>query len=368
MPFQHTTRTSTVLHPDGRYESETVQETTRLPAAGLGRKAVDIINEKNALKKPWVAFEYYPPRTEAGTENLIARFHKMNKQGPAYGDMTWGAGGSTSDLTLELCTKMLHDVGMEPNMHLTCTNMEVSKIDNALEGAKRASIRNIVALRGDPPVGQDKWEATEGGFECALDLVKYIRQHHGDYFCVSVAGYPEGHPNVILPVEDESKLTESELTRVVRNDDGVFVCSDADYEKEMKYLKSKVDAGADFIITQMFFESKLFSKFVVDCRAYGINVPIMPGIMLIQSYGGFKRMTSLCKSRVPAELMAAIDGIPNVSKEEHAKLVKEFGIKQGAKICKELIEDGHYGLHLYCLNLEQVTYGVMEDLGLLKQV
>jgi len=244
--------------------------------------------------------------------------------------------------------------------------MEASKVDQALELSKRASIRNIVALRGDPPHGQDKWEVTEGGFSCALDLVKYIRKNHGDYFCVSVAGYPEGHPNVILPVEDESKLSESELTRVVRNSDGVFVCSDADYDKEMKYLKAKVDAGADFIITQMFFETKLFLKFVDDCRAYGINVPIMPGIMLIQSFGGFKRMTSMCKSRVPAELMAAIDAIPNNSPEEHGKLVKEFGIKEGAKMCRELLAAEQYGLHLYCLNMEHVTYGVMKELGLLK--
>lgn len=366
MPYQFTTKTSTVLYPDGRYESRTTEETRRVPAAGLGRKISDIIAEKDAAKKPWVAFEYYPPRTEKGTENLIARFHKMNKQCPAYGDMTWGAGGSTSDLTLDLCTTMLHDVGMEPNMHLTCTNMEKSKIDIALAGCKKNSIRNIVALRGDPPHGAEEWTATEGGFECALDLVKYIRKHHGDYFCLSVAGYPEGHPNMIKPVEDESALTESELTRVVRNSDGVFVCFDKDYEIEMNYLKEKVDAGADVIITQMFFEAKLFSKFVDDCRAYGINVPIMPGIMLIQSYNGFKRMTSMCKSRVPAELMEAIDAIPDKSKEEHTQLVKEFGIKEGAKLCRELLAAGHYGLHLYCLNLEQVTYGVMSELGLLK--
>jgi methylenetetrahydrofolate reductase (NADPH) len=367
MPYQHVTKTKTVLHPDGRYETSSSEETRRVPPEGLGRKAIDIINEKNATKKPWVAFEYYPPRTDKGTENLLARMVKMKEQGPAYGDMTWGAGGSTSDLTLELCTKMLHDIGMEPNMHLTCTNMEESKIHIALDGCKKVGIRNIVALRGDPPHGQDKWEATEGGFSCALDLVKYIRAQYGDYFCISTAGYPEGHPNVILPVEDESKLTESELTRVVRNSDGVFVCSDADYEKEMKYLKAKVDAGADFIITQMFFEAKLFSKFVKDCRAYGINVPIMPGIMLIQSFGGFKRMTQLCKSRVPAELMAAIDAIPNNDKDEHAQLVKEFGIQQGAKLCRELIADGHVGLHMYSLNLEYVTYGVMKELGLFKE-
>lgn len=368
MPVQYTIETKTVLSPDGHFTSSTTERRVRLPPAGLGRKTSDIIAEKQAANKPWVAFEYYPPRTTDGVKNLVSRLHKMNKVCPAYGDMTWGAGGSTSEITVDLCTSMLHDVGMEPNMHLTCTNMELSKIDEALAACKANSIRNIVALRGDPPLGADHWEAVAGGFSCARDLVQYIRKNHGDYFSISVAGYPEGHPNVITPVVDESKLSASELTRLVRNADGVFVCHDVDYNKEMAYLKSKVDAGADVIITQMFFEAKLFSKFVVDCREAGIKVPIMPGIMLIQNYSGFKRMTALCKSRVPAELTAEIDAIPRVpavSEDEHIKQIKEFGIKQGAQLCQELIDAGHVGLHLYCLNLEQVTYGVMERLGMM---
>lgn len=332
-----------------------------------GRKCIDIISEKVATGKPYFAFEYYPPRTEDGAKNLCARFGKMQKQGPAYGDMTWGAGGSTSDMTVDLCKKMVQEYGMEANMHLTCTNMEIAKIDDALKTCKEVGIRNIVALRGDPPVGQDKWEATEGGFECALDLVKYIRKGYGDWFCISVAGYPEGHPNAITTVEDASKLSEAEKGRLVTNEDGQFVCTDADYKKEMDYLKEKMDAGADFIITQMFFEVEVFNTFVKDCIAYGITAPVMPGIMLIQSYGGFKRMTKMCKSRVPQQIHDDLDALPQDDKKEHERLVKEYGIKNGTKICNELMASGHMGLHLYCLNLETVTYGVLKNLNLLKE-
>lgn len=321
-----------------------------------------LVRKKQEEGKPFFSFEYYPPRTDDGVENLIQRFAKMKAQGPLFCDMTWGAGGSTSDLTLDLCKKM-KELGLVSNMHLTCTNMEVSKIDAALEGAKKAGIRNIVALRGDPPHGQDKWEATEGGFQCALDLVKYIREKYGDYFCLSVAGYPEGHPNSITPVDDESKLSESEKTRVVKNSDGVFVCTDEAYAKEIAYLKEKIDAGANMIITQMFFDTPVFLKFVNDCREVGIDVPILPGIMLIQNAGGFKRMTAMCKSRVPDEVREKVDACG-----DDKDAIKEYGSTFGHEVCQQLIDAKLYGLHLYCLNLEQVVYRVLDKLGLKQPV
>ena len=210
--------------------------------------------------------------------------------------------------------------------------MPKNLIDEALKGAKEGGIRNIVALRGDPPKGKEDWEACESGFSCALDLVKYIRKEYGDFFCISVAGYPEGHPTVIKPVKDGkdgvSKLSKSEQSRLVvveeeENETTVtkyYVCSDVDFASEIAYLKKKVDAGADLIITQMFFEPNVFIEFVKACRKAGINCPIVPGIMLIQAYGGFCRMTKFCKSCVPKTLKEDLEKVKDSSKD-----VKKLG-------------------------------------------
>ena len=251
---------------------------------------------------------------------------------PLYADVTWGAGGTTSDLTLELCVRMKAEFGMEPNMHLTCTNMPVEKITAALEGAVRADIRNIVALRGDPPKGEETWTAAAGGLTCALDLVKHIRAAHGDFFCISVAGYPEGHPSVITKVDpaDVPTLSEGERLRLAARPDGDYVCRDDAWAREIAYLKAKVDAGADMIITQMFFDVDVFLAFVRDCRAAGIAVPIQPGLMLVQAYGGFTRMVEFCKTRVPPALAAAIEAVKDSDAD-----IKALGIQQGVEVCRK---------------------------------
>lgn len=167
---------------------------------------------------------------------------------PLFSDVTWGAGGSTADLTLDIA-KQLRETGHVANMHLTCTNMEKDgdpkkAVHSALETAKSNGIMNIVALRGDPAHGQDEWKAAEGGFTCALDLVEYIRANFGSDFGISVAGYPEGHPNAISLIEDPSTMSETEKARSSTEDGKVYTCRDEDYKKEMDYLKKKIDAGA----------------------------------------------------------------------------------------------------------------------------
>jgi methylenetetrahydrofolate reductase (NADPH) len=166
---------------------------------------------------------------------------------PLFTDVTWGAGGSTADLSLRIA-QHAHDTGHVANMHLTCTNLPgqdpKAAVRDALQAAMDGGIRNIVALRGDPPAGQDDWVAAEGGFSCALDLVVFIREEFGDTFGVSVAGYPEGHPNAISEIESEEGLSAEELLRCSKFDGKVYCCKDADYAKEMDYLKLKVDAGA----------------------------------------------------------------------------------------------------------------------------
>merc|ERR1719327_1840465 len=250
-------------------------------------------------------------------------------------DVTWGAGGSTADKTLEICINALKYHGLDVMMHLTCTNMEKEALHRALTTCKENGICNILALRGDPPAGVNagEWKAVEGGFAYAVDLVKYIREEFGDYFCIAVAGYPEGH------LEMESK--------------------DAD----LRYLKEKVDAGADMIVTQLFYDNGEFFAWRDKCVEMGITIPILPGIMPIQSYGGFTRMTSLCKTKLPPTLMEDLEPI----KDDDQK-VKDFGVQLAVRSCQELVARGTPGLHFYTLNLETSVMRIIKGLGLIDEL
>merc|ERR1719456_1458687 len=237
-------------------------------------------------------------------------------------DVTWGAGGSTADKTLEICINALKYHGLNVMMHLTCTNMPKEKLKEALDICKENGIRNILALRGDPPGHLEKGAESEGfkqcdgGFAYATDLVKYIRQEFGDYFCIAVAGYPEGH------------LEATSL------------------DDDLKHLKEKIDAGSDLIVTQLFYDNDEFVNFEAKCRAMGITCPVLPGIMPIQSFGGFTRMTSLCKTKVPQYIHDALEPV-----KESDEKVKDMGVELAIKQCKDLLARGSPGLHFYTLNL-----------------
>jgi len=263
----------------------------------------------------------------------------MASLGPAFCDITWGAGGSTADLTLDIAARMQNDVGVETMMHLTCTNMPVAQLNDALDKCLAAGITNILALRGDPPKGQDEFTTVEGGFSCALDLVKHVKARHGDAFGIGVAGYPEAHPDAI--VDDPVQMEKN-------------------YRADIAYLKEKIDAGAQFVVTQLFYDVSAFTKFVADARAIGIQCPIVPGIMPIMTAGGFQRMTSFCKTRVPAEVAAAVEAV----KGDDDK-VKAYGVELGTAMCRQLLAAGVPGIHMYTLNLERTAVAILDTLGLL---
>ncbi|KAG8727035.1 hypothetical protein FRC12_022859, partial [Ceratobasidium sp. 428] len=210
----------------------------------------------------WWSFEYFPPRTAQGLQNLLDRIERMRGLGPEFVDITWNAGGRTSDLTSELVKTCQGVIGVETCMHLTCTNMPQDKVDVALREAKAAGCRNILALRGDPPTGQEEWTTVQGGFQHGIDLVRHIRKEHGDYFDIAVAGFPQ---TITLP--------------------------EAEAAQEMQWLKEKCDAGANFIFTQMFYDADVFIRWVKAARAAGITIPIVPGINPIQTWNGFIRAT-----------------------------------------------------------------------------
>ncbi|XP_061353076.1 methylenetetrahydrofolate reductase (NADH) 2-like [Gastrolobium bilobum] len=287
------------------------------------------------------SFEFFPPKTEDGVDNLFERMDRMVAHNPSFCDITWGAGGSTADLTLEIANKMQNIVCVETMMHLTCTNMPVEKIDHALQTIKSNGLQNVLALRGDPPHGQDKFVQTEGGFACARDLVKHIRDQYGDYFGITIAGYPEAHPDVI-------------------GSDGLAPVEG--YQNDLAYLKSKVDAGADLIVTQLFYDTDIFLKFVNDCRQIGITCPIVPGIMPINNYKGFFRMTGFCKTKIPAEIIAALEPI-----KDNEEAVKSYGIHLGTEMCKKILAHGIKTLHIYTLNMEKSALGILMNLGLIEE-
>ncbi|KAI6698967.1 hypothetical protein NL676_019086 [Syzygium grande] len=192
-----------------------------------------------------------------------------------------------------------------------------------------------------PPHGQDKFVQVQGGFACALDLVKHIRAKYGEYFGITVAGYPEGHPDVI-------------------GNDGVATLQA--YQNELAYLKSKVDAGADLIVTQLFYDTDIYLKFVNDCRQVGIHCPIVPGIMPINNYKGFIRMTGFCKTKIPAEITAALEPI-----KDNEEAVRNYGIHLGTEMCKKILANGIKTLHLYTLNMEKSALAILMNLGLIEE-
>ncbi|GBE86652.1 methylenetetrahydrofolate reductase-domain-containing protein [Sparassis latifolia] len=294
------------------------------------------IDQANKEGRVWWSFEYFPPRTAQGLQNLLDRIERMRRLGPEFIDITWNAGGRTSDLTSEMVKTCQSLIGIETCMHLTCTNMPKEKVDVALREAKQHGCRNVLALRGDPPMGKDEWEAVEGGFVHGVDLVRHIRNQYGDYFDIAVAGFPEFHT---LP-PDERDL-------------------------EMQYLKAKIDAGANFIFTQMFYDVEIFLDWVKAVRAAGITVPIVPGIAPVQTWNGFLKATSLAKISIPKSFMVALEPYQNNDEK-----VRAIGTKLVAEICRRILREdiGIKGLHFYTMNLEKATRMLLEELSLVPRV
>ncbi|KAF2403346.1 methylenetetrahydrofolate reductase-like protein [Trichodelitschia bisporula] len=285
--------------------------------------------------KPTFSFEFFPAKTAQGIQNLYDRMDRMHGFGPSYIDITWGAGGRSAHLTCEMVHTAQTALGLETCMHLTCTDMPKSKIDDALKEAYNSGCTNILALRGDPPREKEQWEATSGGFRYAKDLVTYIRDAYGDHFDIGVAGYSER-------------------------------CEDnEDVDELVDHLKEKVDAGATFVVTQMFYDADIFLDWVRKCRAKGITVPIIPGIMPISTYAAFiRRANGPMRCKIPDSWMAALEPVKNNDVE-----VREIGKNLVVELCRKLLDSGliHH-LHFYTMNLAQATRMVLQDLGLLPDI
>ncbi|KAI5900434.1 methylenetetrahydrofolate reduct [Schizophyllum commune H4-8] len=279
---------------------------------------------------PFFTFEFFPPRTDQGFENLVPRICRLAELDPLAISITWGAGGSTKERTLELAGVTQEQNGLDTVMHLTCTNMKVGMVDEALAAAKERGIESILALRGDPPRGQEEWTPIDPRFQHGIDLVKYIRSSpYAQTFSVGVAAYPDGHTERL-------------------NDE----------DTEIGFLKQSVDAGADFIITQLFYDVDNFVRWVKKVREAGISVPIIPSVMPIQTYATFIRLTKLCGSRVPESIMTALEPI-----KSDDRLVKDYGVELAVEMVRRITtEAGIPGIHLCTLNLEKSVTRVLEIL------
>ncbi|KAH9981738.1 methylenetetrahydrofolate reduct [Russula compacta] len=291
-----------------------------------------LIEKLEQARGPFYTFEFFPPRTEQGFSNLLSRISRLADLKPLAINITWGAGGSTRDRTLELASLTQKEYGIDTVMHLTCTNMVQGLVDDALRAAKEIGIQNILALRGDPPRGAEYWIPTDPRFVHALDLVSYIRSspEFSDAFSLGVAAYPDGHAG-------------SELSK----------------DEEIEHLKAKINSGADFIVTQLFYDVDNFLQWLKGIRSYGITVPVIPGIMPIQTYASFLRVTKLCGTHIPDSIYADLEPI----KHDDQK-VKDYGISLAVKMIRRLVEEGGlHGFHLCTLNLEKSVQSILEILG-----
>lgn len=273
------------------------------------------------------SFEFFPPRSEAASEKLFSSIADLAALAPAYISVTYGAGGSTRELTHNLVLRIQRETGLTVVSHLTCVGATREEIRRILDRYRENGICNIMALRGDPPEGVSGFRQTEGGFRYAAELVSFIRENYPG-MGIGVAGYPEGHP------ETPNRLMEIER------------------------LKQKVDCGADYICTQMFFDNRDFYDFRDRCALAGINVPIIAGIMPITSLSNMRRMSDLALGmRYPAKLLKAL------SRAEDDRHVENVGVHWATEQVLDLVDNGVKGIHFYTLNQSRAAINIYESLG-----
>lgn len=278
--------------------------------------------------KPALSFEVYPPKTPAGYESMYLSIERLMAFKPGFFSCTYGAGGSTQGPTLDICSEIMRRHGVPVMAHLTCVGSTVQELASWLDQARERKIPNIMALRGDPPQGQESFTRVEGGLGYANELVELIKARYPD-FGVGVGGYPEVHQ-------------EAPNARV-----------------DMDNLKRKVDAGADAVVTQLFYENTDFLRFRDQCGRAGIRVPVVPGILPIVNFPQVRRITTLCKARIPSELFEKLE-----AGKDNPDAAAAIGIGHAARQVEGLLGEGVPGVHFYVLNQSEATRKVLESLGM----
>ena len=285
------------------------------------------IDEILAAGQPSFSFEFFPPKTEAGERNLYAALSELRTLDPSFVSVTYGAGGSTREKTIEIVKRIREEYGLEAMAHFTCVGATVPQLRGTLDEMEQAAIDNVLALRGDPPADQEQWSKTEGGLEYSRELVELIADSYE--FAIGAACFPETHIHAESPQAD------------------------------LEYLAEKVGAGVDFLITQLFFDNALYFDFVGRARAIGIEVPIIPGIMPITHAGQVERMASMCGASIPEGLRRELH-----TRDEKPEAMLDFGVAYAALQCAELLAGGAPGIHFYTLNRSPATRAILSALKL----
>ncbi len=275
--------------------------------------------------EPFFSFEFFPPKTDEGMTNLFDAVSALRELEPAFVSVTYGAGGSTRDRTIGIVARIKNELGIEAMAHFTCVGATVDQLREAIGEIQAAGVENIIALRGDPPAGEEKFVKTEGGLGNADELVKLIGEEFD--FCIAGACYPEVHP--------EATSAEDDLAHAV----------------------DKVKNGARFLVTQLFFDNDAYFDFVDRARAAGIDVPIIPGIMPIGGYEQIKRFTRLCGATIPEALMSELD-----VRKDDAEAVADLGVAYATLQCADLLARGVPGIHFYTLNKSPATSAILSAL------
>ncbi len=279
------------------------------------------------------SIEFFPPKTPEGMDSLFAEVQELKKLDPAFVSVTYGAGGTTQSKTLQVVRAMKYREKLEVMCHVTIVNQPLKDVKGMLGDLWGSEVENIIALAGDPPEGASvPWTAHPDGYQNARELIDVAKRGQAgwyDFFSIAVAGFPEIHPRA------ESR------------------------ESDLKYLKEKVDAGADVVITQLFFDNDDYFRFVEDARAIGIKVPIVPGVLPIRSVAQVRRFTKLCAAKIPPRLEALLAKV-----EDDDEAAAQLGIDYATEQCEGLIESGVPGLHFYSLNKARSVAAIHENLNL----
>ena len=278
-------------------------------------------------KEPQFSFEFFPPKSEEGDRNLLEAVEQLVPLEPAFISVTYGAGGSTREKTIEIVSRIRDEFGIEAMPHFTCVASTVDELRATLDQMAELGIENVLALRGDPPQGESEWTQTEGGLEFSRELVAMISAEYP--FAIGAAAFPETHIDAVSA------------------------------EADLGFLKEKVDAGADFLVTQLFFDNDVYFDFVLRARESGIMVPIIPGIMPISNVAQLERMTTLCGATIPPELLSALG-----ARSDDPRAVEALGVAYATLQCSELLAGGAPGIHFYTLNRSPATQAILGALKL----